>query len=333
MVRSFGFVSGFYRTVRFVFVAMTFAMLASAGAAACQVQIGPHLFGLGGQAEGSNRQTCVPGELFHFEPSQNRWVAMLDGDGNPMKIRDMKGIMTPWGPLLIAIEETSGALVMRYGLPSAIFYANTSNARGFLAYKDQQLVYPDGLGSIDVLGSTLSVNVRLPQNQLCTTAADLSGAFHWQWNCVEEAIAQPPLPAGQLGLAGLTSVPVLRDPHAHNTFVQFFQQIQSAVRGRDIDYLSATVGFNFFTERDEFGTPADPNASPDVNFRKILHDYGWETFDQIMLAQSGSDHPERGGQVCAPSMRSPDYWQHHHLCFERQDGGEWKITSFVFAGD
>jgi len=307
---------------------------------ACQLTLGNDTFAIGGNQTGG--AACSPGPLFFFDRPTNAWVPMVDLDGNGIMARDIKGSVTRFGNLLAVTEHTSGSLILRYGVANAQFYDNSSVARGFVAWRNNQYVYPKSLDSVSASNNQISVQVTLQDNTRCTATADADGVIGGQWGCgaagavVSSTLAVDQLPpagkkpAPAKKAAGLAHIPALAAPASHETFIQFFSVFRDAVKQRDQDYIMATLGFNFTWEVEPTGL-VQPTDTPDDIFLKVLQHRGWSALDEVMKSPSGSAHWERSREVCTPSVMTADTWQQDHLCFQQQDGGEWKVVSYIAA--
>jgi len=295
----------------------------------CQLHLGNDIYAIGGSQNSGT--ACQPGGLFYFDISTSTWEPMVDLNGNTIMARDIKGSVTRYGNLLAVIEHTSGSLILRYGVANTQFYDNSHVARGFVAYMNNQYVYPKSLDSVSDDGNQVSVQLTMGDNRRCAAVADANGVIGTQWGCTGAPAAVGSQPSAAKKPAGLAHIPALADPTSHETFIQFFMQFRDAVRRRDTAYINGTLGWNFVWERD-FNDSVRPSDLPDTIFAKILRDQGWETLDEVMKSPSGSAHNERPLEVCTPSVLTEDSWQYAHFCFQQQ-GGEWKVTSFVGAGD
>lgn len=310
-------------------VAVGLGSVSKAQAQGCQLHLGSDIYAIGGnQTAGA---ACQPGGLFFFDVSSSTWVPMVDLHGNTIMARDIKGSVTRFGNLLAVIEHTSGSLILRYGVANAQFYDNSNVARGFVAYLNNQYVHPKSLDSVSANGNQISVQITMGDNRRCTAVADATGVIGGLWDCTGAPAAVGNNPAAAKKPAGLAHIPALSDPTSHESFIRFFMQFRDAVQRRDTGYINATLGWNFVWERD-FNDSVRPADLPDTIFAKILRDQGWETLDEVMKSPSGSAHNERPLEVCTPSVLTEDSWQYAHFCFQQQ-GGEWKVTSFVGAGD
>lgn len=313
-----------------VFVLATgFGPVSKAWAESCQLHLGNDIFAIGGnEAEAA---ACKPGALFYFDIASSSWIPMLDLNGNSIMARHIKGGVTRFGNLLAVTEHVSGTLILRYGVANAQFYDNSHVARGFVAYMNSQYVFAKSLDSVSDDGNQVSIQVTMGDNRRCTAVADANGAIGTQWGCTGAPAAVGAQPSAAKKPAGLAHIPALADPTSHESFIRFFPQFRDAVRRRDKGAINATLGWNFVWERD-FNDSVRPADLPDTIFAKILRDQGWETLDEVMKSPSGSAHNERPLEVCTPSVLTEDSWQYAHFCFQQQ-GGEWKVTSFVGAGD
>lgn len=305
---------------------------------ACQLTLGNDTYAIGGNQTGGPE--CSPGPLFFFDQPTSAWVPMVDLNGNSIMARHMKGSATRFGNLLAVIEHVSGTLILRYGVANAQFYDNSNVARGFVAYLNNQHVFPKSLDSVSDNGNQISINVTLGDNRRCSAVADANGVIGGQWGCAAAGAvvgsklsvdqlppaSQKPAPAKKA--AGLAHIPALAAPASHETFIQFFTVFRDAVKQRDRDYIMATLGFNFTWELEATGL-VQPTDAPEAIFQKVLNNRGWRSLDEVMKSPSGSAHWERPREVCTPSVMVADTWQHDHLCFQQQDGGEWRVVSYI----
>lgn len=305
---------------------------------ACQLTLGNDTYAIGGNQTGG--PACSPGPLFFFDQPTNAWVPMVDLNGNGIMARDIKGSVTRFGNLLAVTEHTSGSLILRYGAANAQFYDNSNVARGFVATHNNQYVHPKSLDSVSADNNQISVQVTLQDNRRCTATADANGVIGGQWGCaaagavvgsnlaVDQLPAAAKTPAPAKKAAGLAHIPALAAPASHETFIQFFSVFRDAVKQRDQNYIMATLGFNFTWEL-EAGGLVQPTDTPEAIFQKVLQHRGWGALDHVMKSPSGSAHWERPQEVCTPSVLTVDTWQHDHLCFQQQDGGEWRVVSYI----
>lgn len=156
-------------------------------AQACEREVGGTTYTVspaGGHSTArANVVDCQLGELRYYDPNAG-WLSMMDESGQPMKVHDIKGVRTVWGPFLVAVLPDY-RVAMRFGAPSNQFFAKDPNHSVFYATNQQgNFVNAFGIMHVDTTPrGEIVVDLEAESDQVCSTKSDAGGVFNWAWEC------------------------------------------------------------------------------------------------------------------------------------------------------
>lgn len=175
--------------------------------AACQLEL-DHLYSITPfEDDGlsrAEREDCALGELHYYDEKEG-WLSMRDEQGEPLRARDMAGLVASRGEFLIVVLEDK-RVAMRWGGPgNGRFFARDAEHRSFYGHDmDGAWLAALRLGdlSIDEDKGQLFVGMTTDNPEYCAVDPDERARLVWDWTCVDPADAADPSKLQQASASG-----------------------------------------------------------------------------------------------------------------------------------
>ena len=135
----------------------------------------------------AERVNCALGELHYYDEKQG-WLSMRDEHGEPLRVRDMAGVMAPDGEFLVVILEDRRIAVRRGGPGDGDFFVKNATHWAYYGF-DPDGAHIEGLklGAVSFDGKIDQFHVQIATDDplLCSDWPDEESRVVWHWNCVE----------------------------------------------------------------------------------------------------------------------------------------------------